>query len=206
MEGLKEKIENLKVWAKRPRTKKRMYAALVVLVACWVAFRFAVVGAQNRLVVYNPARAALTDGTVVEVMTASRHQGVLREPITIRNNRAYISGARVALIRPGQKIGDGVVVSVADGINLDTGMHAVRTRGVADGLQYAEFRADGYFVPVYAVKNGVVFVAQDNVAVARPVSVARTDADTAYITSGLADGDMVILSQIADGDKIQIKK
>ncbi len=73
-------------------------------------------------------------------------------------------------------------------------------------MQFAEFSATGYFVPVYAVNNGVVFVARDGVAVPVTVSVSRTDADTAYITSGLDDGDIVILSRVSAGDKIRVEK
>lgn len=206
MEQAKKKLEQFVTWLKRPRTKKRMYALIVVLVALWVVYRFAMVAAMNRTFVYNPVRAALENGTVVEVLNVTRQNGVIREPVTIKNNRAYVSGARAALLRAGQKIGDGEIVSVASGIDLDTGMHAVRTRGVADGLQYAEFRANGYFVPVYAVNNATVFVADGDIARARTVRVARQDSETAYITDGLRDGDVVILTRVADGDKIQIKK
>jgi len=206
MEKVKEKVVLAKEWANRPRNKKRLYAALVLVLAGWVVFRFAVIGAQHRLQVYNPARAAAANGTPVAVMEIKRAPGIVREPLTIKNNRAYISGARVGLLRAGMPVGDGEIVSVGAGIDLDTGMHVVRTRGAADGLQFAEFRANGYFVPVYAVEADAVYLMRDGVAVRTPVQITRRDIDTAYVTAGLNDGDVVILSRVADGTKVVVKK
>lgn len=206
MQQLKERIAHLREWIKTPRAKKMMYMALVLIIIGWVVFRFVMIGVQNRIQVFNPTRHAATDGVPVSVVTVSRTSGVVREPLTVKNNRAYVSGVRATALRAGQKIGDGVIVSVAQNVDLDTGMHAVRTRGVSDGLQYAEFRADGYFVPVYAVSNGIIYVLRDGHAVATPVTVSRSDSDMAYITSGLGDGDVVILSRVADGAKVQVKE
>ncbi len=206
MEGMKEKLIRVGEWAKTPRGKKTFYICFVVALACWVLFRFAVIGAQNRLQVFNPARDAALNGVPVEVLEIRRAPGIVREPLTVKNNRSYVSGARAALLRAGQKVGGGEIVSVSSNIDLDTGMHVVRTRGVTDGMQFAEFSATGYFVPVFAVNNGVVFVARDGVAVPVTVSVSRTDADTAYIASGLDDGDIVILSRVSAGDKIRVEK
>lgn len=206
MEKIKEKIVRVKEWAATPRAKKRLYIALVVILAGWVLFRFAVIGAQHRLQVYNPARAAITDGIPVAVLEMKRAPGVILEPLTIKNNRAYVSGARAGLLRAGMKVGAGEIVSVATNIDLDTGMHVVRTRGVANGLQFAEFRANGYFVPVHAIDAESVFVARDGIAHRTAVKIGRQDRDNAYITSGLNDGDMVIVSRVADGDKVSIKK
>lgn len=206
MEKLKEKIVRVKEWANSPRTKKRMYIALVLILVGWVAYRFAVIGTQNRLQVYNPARAAVSEGVPVSVMEMHIEKGVIREPLTIKNNRAYVSGARAALLRPGMKVADGEIVSVSSNIDLDTGMYVVRTRGVADGLQFALFSTSGYFVPVYAVNNGSVFVLRDGTAHSVPVKVSRQDLDMAYITSGLKEGDVVILSRVAEGSKVNVKK
>lgn len=203
---MKENLEHFVEWIKRPRTKKRLYLACAILVLCWVVYRFIAFGIMNSMHVYNPARAAAESGTVVAVLDVKQHDGVLYEPLTIKNNRAYVSGARASLIRAGQPVGDGVIVSVASSVDLDTGMYAVRTRGASDGLQYAQFRAHGYFVPVYALHNDAVMVAVDGIAVRRPVTVARRDSENAYITSGLHDGDQIIVSQIADGAKIKVSK
>lgn len=206
MKKIMDKMERVKAWLHRPRTKKRIYAALVVLIALWVVGRFVMIGAENRLFVFNPARSAAVDGTVVQVMPAKRTTGALREPLTIKNNRAMVSGARIDALRVGQKVGDGTIVSIARGIDLDTGLHAVRTRGVTDGMNFAEYVTSGYFIPSYAITNGVLYVVSDGVATARNVHVARFDADTSVVTDGLHDGDIVILSRVTDGQKVQIKE
>lgn len=199
-----EKVRAFRIWLRRPRTKKRIYAAGVVIVACMVAYRFAMVGAQNRIFVYNPARAALTDGVPATVVTVARRDGALREPLTVKNNHAYVSGARAHLLRAGQRIGDGAIVSVASGIDLDTGMHAVRTRGVSDGLHHVDVPANCYFIPSYAVDRNTVMVLSDGIATPRSVRITGTDADTACVASGLNDGDVVILSKVPSGVKVRV--
>lgn len=206
MEKVKGTISRGIAWLKSPRGKKTTYLVLVVAMVGWVIFRFAVIGAQNRLQVFNAARDSVTNGVPVSVIEMQRGPGIVREPLTVQNNRAYVSGARAGLLRPGMRVGAGEIVSVASNIDLDTGMHVVRTRGVPDGLQYAEFHANGYFVPVSATSNSAVYVLRDGVAVLTPVTIARQDTDTAYITSGLHDGDIVILSRVADGDKVNVKE
>lgn len=206
MEKLKEKISALKQWAQQPRMKKRMYVALVIVLAAWVVFRFAVIGAQNRLQVYNPSRAAMSDGVPVSVIEMQRAPGVIHEPLTVKNNRAYVSGARAKLLRAGMKVSNGEIVSVSSNIDLDTGMHVVTTRGVTDGQHTAEFRATGYFIPVSSLDNGAVYVVRDGAAVRTPVTVSRQDMDTAYITSGLHDGDIVVLSRVSDGVRVRVQK
>ena len=206
MEGIKAKLVQVKEQLQTPRAKKLSYIALVIMLVVWVVYRFAVIGAMSRLEVYNPSRAAAADGIPVSVIEVTRSPGVVTEALTVQNNRAYVSGARAALLRAGMKVGNGEIVSVATNIDLDTGMHVVRTRGVSDGLNLAEFRTTGYFIPVSSLDNGAVYVMRDGVAVRTPVTVARQDMNTAYITAGLQDGDVVILSRVHDGNKVSIQK
>lgn len=205
MKKVMEKLTELKVWANRPRNKKRIYLGLVLLIALWFVYRFVMVGIENRRFVFNPSRAAAESGLLIDVQDAKKTTGTLREPLTVKNNRALVSGARVGLLKPGQKIGNGTIASVSNNIDLDTGMHRVTTRGVTDGLNYAEYQISGYFVPSYAIKQDTVYIVKDGTAVARPVRVAGADAETSVITSGLSDGDIIILSNVNDGAKVQIK-
>ncbi|MBO5947015.1 MAG: hypothetical protein J6Q44_02625 [Alphaproteobacteria bacterium] len=186
--------------------KKIAYIALVALLAGWVIFRFAAVASENSRFVFNASRVAADTGLPVMAIEMSNTTGTLYEPLAVKNNRAYVSGARAKKLRAGQKVGDGKIVSVSSNIDYDTGMYVVRTSGVADGLQMAEFNADGHFVPLYAVTDGTVYVAENGVAVARNIEIARQDSETAYIKSGLNNGDVVILSSVRAGDKVQIKK
>lgn len=201
-----EKLQQLMEQLKQPRARKIMSICLGVVLVLWVVFRFTMIGIENARSVYNAARVAETDGVPVVVQQIERTSGVLREPIAVKSNRAYVASGRAHKFGAGQHVAGGVIVSVSPDIDLDSGMHVVRTRGVADGLQYAEFRATGHFVPVYAVNNGVIMVADGNIACARDVVVARQDADNALISSGLNDGDVVILTRVSDGEKIQVKE
>ncbi|MBD5400277.1 hypothetical protein HDR61_00810 [bacterium] len=206
MEKIKDKISRVFAGIKTPRAKKRIYVLLVVLVALWVVYRFVAIGVMNGINVFNPARDVAENGAPVSVISVQRAPGVVREPLTVHGNRAYVSGPRAALLHAGMRIGDGEIVSVSSNIDLDTGMHVVHTRGVPDGLHMAEFRTTGYLIPIDAVNNGSVYIVRDGVSVRVPVTVSRQDTETAYVTSGLNDGDMVILSRVADGAKVNIKK
>ncbi len=198
-------MEQVLIKLKSEKVKRTLYGACLVALIGWCIFRFAAIGVENARAVFNPARYATDVGAPVYAMDVSRESGVLREPIEIKNNRALVSSVRVDKLQPGQRVDDGKIVSVSRDIDLNTGMHIVRTRGVSDGLHYAEYQTDGYFIPLYAVNNGVVMLDVDGIATPRDVDVLRSDAQTALV-SGLADGDIVILSQIDAGDRVQIIK
>ena len=104
-----EKIaENLKT-----KKMKQFFAILTIAILIgWVVFRFAAVASENSRHVFNASRVAIDQGMPIEAIVVSRTDGVLREPIAVKNNRALVSGARAAKLRAGQKIGDGKIVSV----------------------------------------------------------------------------------------------
>ncbi len=85
-------------------------------------------------------------------------------------------------------------------------MHIVKTSGVTDGLGYAEKEITGFFIPVNAVHDGYVWVAEDNIAVKKEINVIKKDADFAIVSGDVSDGDLIILSDVSDGIKVQIKK
>ena len=198
MEKIKEKMKTQKV-------KNVIYGICIALLIFWVVFRFTAIGAENARAVFNTARNSADVGAPVYVMQVQSEKGILREPIEVKNNRALVSTYRVDKLKAGQRVGSGEIVSVSKNIDLNTGMHIVRTRGVADGLQYAEFETTGYFVPLYAISDDVVMLDNDGVATPRAVKVIRQDAEKALV-DGLSDGDVVILSKVDAGDKIQIKE
>lgn len=196
-----EKIaENLK----SKKMKQFFTILLIAVLAGWVVFRFAAVVSENSRHVFNAARVAADQGAPVEVITITRTDGILREPISVKNNRALVSGARVGKLHAGQKIGEGKITSVSRKIDYDTGMHIVRTSGVSDGLQFAEVPGHGFFIPVSAIENGTVMVVDNGVADIRTVTVSDQDATMAYITDGLNDGDKVILSNVKAGEKVKV--
>ena len=188
------------------KLKKIISLSLVAILIGWVMFRFATIISENERVVFNASRNAADVGTPVHVMKMLRTDGTLYEPVAVHNNRAYVSANRASKLRAGQKIGTGKITYVSSNIDYDTGMYLVRTSGVSDGLQMAEFTAVGHFVPLYAITNETVLVVENGIATPRDITISRQDSENAYITSGLNDGDVVILSNVAAGDKVQIVK
>ena len=191
---------------KNPKKIKRLIYLLVVFgLLFWIGFRITALIMQHNQQVFNIARDVSENGTPILTMTAQNTSGVLHEPITVENNRAYVTGNRVGLFRTGQKVGNGKIASVSQNINIDTGMYVIKTTNVENGLQYVEYTRNGYFVPVYAVVDENVFVYDNGVATLRKVIVAHSDADVALITQGLHDGDIVILSKVSDGERVRIQ-
>lgn len=191
---------------KNPQKIKKLIYILVVLgLLFWIGFRITALIMQHNQQVFNIARDVSEKGTPVLTMTAQNTPGILHEPITVENNRAYVTGNRVGLFRTGQKVGNGKIASVSQNIDIDTGMYVIKTTDAEDGLQYVEYTRNGYFVPIYAVVDENVFVYDNGVATLRKVIVAHSDADVALITQGLHDGDIVILSKVSDGERVRIQ-
>lgn len=186
------------------RVKKWIYILTIAALVFWILFRITMLVIQHNQTVFNISRDVAANGTPVVTMTAQNSSGVLHEPITVEKNKAYVTGSRVGLFRAGQKVGGGKIASVSQNINLDTGMYVIKTTGVADGLQYVEYNRNGYFVPISAVVDSNVFVYENGVATLRKVIVAHSDADTALITQGLHDGDIVILSKVSADEKVRL--
>jgi hypothetical protein len=191
---------------KELNTRKFAYILCAAAVIGWVAFRFTAIGSEKARYVFNAARIAADQGAPVEVLTVVRKKAALKEPLAVHDNRAYVSGARVGKFAAGQKVGDGVIVSVSRNVDLDSGMHVIRTRGVKDGLNYAESESVGYFVPIQAVHDNAVMVAADGVAQRRSVQIADRDSEIAVISQGLSDGDEIILSKISENNKVRFQK
>lgn len=199
---MKKIAENLKT----TKMKRLFTILLIAVLAGWVIFRFTAVASENSRHVFNAARVAADHGTPVETITVVRTDNILREPIAVKDNRALVSGTRVAKLRSGQKIGNGTIVSVSRKIDYDTGMHIVKTAGVSDGLQFAEISGNGFYIPVSAVENNTVMIVDNGVADVRSVTVVDQDATMAHIVSGINDGDQVILSHVKPGEKVKVIK
>lgn len=197
-----EKIEKI-IHSKK--FKHGFFVAFIVAMTAWATFRFATIASENARDVYNIARVYQTDGATVETLIAEIKSGTLYEPLSVKDNRAYVSASRAQALEAGQHVGSGTIKSVSRRLDLNTGMYVVRTTDVNDGLQFAEFTSDGIFVPLYAIKNNQVFVAENGVAVPRNVVVKYQDSENAMISEGLNQGDVVILSTINAGEKVKLK-
>ena len=199
-----EKIEQTLKNLNTPKNKKIIYRTLIVLAVLLVGYRFYSVERENSFKVFNIIRNNMKNGTPVEVIKMEKTNGVLLEPLTIKNNRAYVSGSRISVFKPGQKIGDCKIVSVSHNIDLDTGMHVIKTSGCKNGLQYVEKEKNGFYIPVSAIHGNVVYVADNGVARIREIVIQDRDAQNALIKSGISKGDIVILSNVTDNEKIKI--
>ncbi|MBO4745448.1 MAG: hypothetical protein J5613_00040 [Alphaproteobacteria bacterium] len=187
------------------KIKKIAYRAVLVVAILWFIYRFVMVAVESQMVVYNPIRAAQSEGILVETVVANQKNDIIKMPIDIKNNRAYVSGEYRNKLRAGQKVDEGEVASVSSGLDLDTGMYVVRTRGVSDGVRFVSVPAKGYFIPAYAVRDGVVMVIDSGVAVARQVDIVAQDMEYACVVGDIKEGDIVILSKVTSGQKIKVK-
>lgn len=185
------------------KLKKNVYTAVLVVLAGWFIFRFVMVAIESRMVLFNPVRDANKNGVLVETVVADKKDGAINFPISIKNNRAYVSGRVRAKLRAGQKIAEGgTVANVSNNLDLDSGMYVVQTRGAVDGVNNVQIPCVGYFIPVYAVREGVVMLEKSGVAVSQRVDVAAQDSTFACISGGINNGDIVILSKVSNNQKV----
>jgi len=201
-----QKIENIVQRLHTRNAKNIIYATVAFVVVFVFVYRFYAISAENRFVVFNIVRNNIDNGTPVETITMKKTNGVLYEPLTVKNNTAFISGARVGVFKPGQKSGKCKIVSVSKKIDLDTGMYIVKTTGCANGLQYIEKEKNGFYIPTYAVNGNDVYVANNDVANVRKIEIADRDIQNVLVKSGIQDGDIVILSKVKNNEKIKISK
>lgn len=201
-----ERIERIVKKLKTRKSKNVIYTIVVALVVFAFSYRFYMVSAENNFDVFNIIRNNEKNGVPVYVLEMKKTDGILYEPITIKNNRGFISGARLNLFKSGQKIGNCKIVSVSRNIDLDTGMHVVKTSGCANGLQYAENKKNGFYIPVSALHGNAVYVVENDIATLREIVIENRDIENVLVKSGINDGDIVILSNIHDGEKVKIEK
>lgn len=201
-----EYIENIVKKLKTRKAKNIIYATVVILVVATFGYRFYSVARENNFDVFNIARVNAINGTPVDVLEIQKTNGILLEPITIKNNRAFVSGKRINMFHAGQKIGDCKIVSVSKNIDLDTGMHVIKTSNCGDGLQYVENQKNGFYIPMSAIHGNIVYVADGDVARAVNIEIENQDMQNALIKSGVNTGDIVILSDIQNNQKIKISK
>ena len=188
------------------KLKKNVYTAVLVVLALWFVYRFVMVVVESRMVVFNPARDVERNGIVVDSVIVERKNDVIKTPLSVENNQSYVSAAHRNLLKIGQKIGNGEITYVANQIDLDTGMYVVKTKNVDDGVVFAESECDGFFIPTYAVRDGVIMRAETGRAVKVSVNVNASDAEYSCVSGDVHDGDVIVLSKVESGQKINVKK
>jgi hypothetical protein len=124
----------------------------------------------------------------------------------LKNGRAFVPFELKVKLKKGMRVGKNQITSVSDNIDFDTGLYEVRVSGKASGESYARDSMNGIFIPRMAVHGGTVWIDSNSVAVSRKVVVAASDMDRVLISSGLSDGDLIIVSSVAnlkDGVKVK---
>lgn len=185
------------------KVRKYVWLGASVVFAFWFVFRFVMVGIESHKNVFNPVREMAANGVPVKTMVATRKDFVIKLPIVIQNNVAYVSGARRAKLKVGQNLDKGEIVSVAKNLDFDTGMYTIKTRGAENGINFVSIPENGFFVPAYAVQNGHLFVVVDGVAARRAITTCGQDSDFVCVQDGIQNGDIIILSKVEIGQKVQ---
>ncbi len=196
----------MKIFGKKindKKMKKTVYTAVLAILALWFVYRFVMVAIESRMVVFNPVRDMAQNGIVVDTITVQQKTGVIKTPLSVEDNRAYVSDVHRRILKVGQKIGDGTIVAVANQLDFDTGMYVVKTKNVSDGVAYAESECNGYFIPAYAVRDGKVMRAESGVSTVVSVDVVASDSDYSCVSKGVNDGDEIILSKVDAGQKVK---
>lgn len=188
------------------KIKKIIYTAVLGVLAIWFIYRFIMVAIESRMVVFNPVRDAGQNGIVVDTIVAEQKTGIIKTPLSVENNRAYVSGAHRRGLNVGQKIGDGEITYVGGQLDLDTGMYIVKTKNVDDGVVFAETECSGFFIPTYAVRESQIMRAESGSVVAVPVSVNASDSEFSCVSGEIKDGDIIVLSKVEPNQKINVQK
>ncbi len=201
-----ERIENIVKKLKTRKSKNIIYVILCTFFVGWFGYRFYAVANEGNTNVFNIVRNDAEHGTPITVLEMRQIDGVLYEPITIKNNRGYVTGARVDLFYNGQNADDCKIISVSKNIDLDTGMYVIKTSKCSDGLKNAENKKRGFYIPTSAVHGNTLYVAEHGVARARDIKIGGRDMQNVLIESGINAGDVVILSDVKNNQKIKIVK
>ena len=201
-----QKIENIIKNLNTRKSKNIIYGVIVISIIAVFGYRFYRVGQENSFEVFNIVRNNLDNGTPVTVLKMKKTDGVLYEPLTVKNNVAFVSGARVNIFKVGQKSGKCQIISVSKKIDLDTGMYVIKTANCTDGLQYIEKEKKGFYIPTYAINGNTVYIEKNGVATIREIEIADRDAQNILVKSGINYGDLVILSKVKNNEKIKIIK
>ncbi|MCL2748940.1 MAG: hypothetical protein FWE50_02590 [Alphaproteobacteria bacterium] len=180
--------------------KKYIYILLSIIIAAWVGYRVYAIYSESQREVFNAARVS---EKTVETMVAHEEMGVLKEPLFIKDNRAFVSHSRIRKFGVGQRIGAGHIISVSSKLDLDTGMYLIKTANVEDGEQFAEAKYTGFFIPIYAVTDSTVMVLENGIVALREVKIMNQDAEWILVSHGLNDGDIVVLSKVEAGTRVQ---
>ena len=185
--------------------KYRIYIIFTILLFGLIGYRTNSLIAESRREVFNQNRIIAEYGLPVDYIILNKKTDVLKEPLSVKNNRALVSINRISRFGVGDKVEGGKIVSVSNKIDLDTGMYIIRTTGVKNGDWFSESRHKGFFVPLYAISNNTVFIATDGIASPVKIEIKNRDSKNALIAGVINDGDILIVSKVESGQKIKLQ-
>lgn len=183
--------------------KQLIYVLCAVSFFGWAGYRIYVINSENNRIVFNSERDQIKNGIPVETISVNKKTDFLYEPLVIKNNKAYVSSVRASRFKTGQNIENGTIVSISKNLDLDSGMHIIKSSGVSDGLHYVKIQHDGIFIPIDSIFDNSVMVSENGIVSKRKITVSDQDSEQALISNGLNEGDTVIVSPIKEGKKIR---
>jgi hypothetical protein len=145
---------------------KRIAVFLAVLsLSVIVGRRVQSIRKEGSYAVNNVVRIQAEKGVPRNYVEAARTTDFLSEPLYVRNGRALVSTGRVGKFRVGQKVRGKTarIISVSNGIDLDTGMFVIRFSERISGSVFVEQKYTGFFLPLDAeIPEHAKIVAKDN--------------------------------------------
>ena len=141
-------IEDIVKKLKTKKSKNIIYLLIFIVLGGWFAYRFYTVANERNTDVFNIIRNDAEYGTPVEIMQIHKTDGVLYEPITIKNNKAYVSSARVKMFRANQTVGNCKIFKSADPEEIGA---EISLRFERNYLLRASFRIQSKFWALYEV-------------------------------------------------------
>lgn len=182
--------------------RKIIIIACTVLLVGILAYRIIAIVQESNRHVYNAARIAADNGIPVETVIAKNEKQQLKEPIYVRNGKAFVSASRIKKFKIGQKVSSGgFVISASRNIDLDTGLYKISTSS-PDGEAFVLIDYNGVMLPLTTIHNDSVFVVENGIARAKPVKIIASDAENAIIDN-ILDGDKIITTKISEGQRIK---
>lgn len=183
--------------------KKIIYIGCLAAMVLWTGYRIYAINSESRRVVFNAEREARKNGELVNTVVINKKTDFLYEPLVIKNNIAYVSSDRIYKFAQGQIIDSGKIIFVSKNIDLDSGMFRIKTSGVSDGMHFVKIQKTGLFIPIQAVSNGFVMMSKNGIATKQKIVISDQDSKQVLVSSGLDNGDIIILSPVEEVRKIK---
>ncbi|MCL2629775.1 MAG: hypothetical protein FWD33_03795 [Alphaproteobacteria bacterium] len=186
--------------------KRNGVILVFALIAAISIYRAAQIVEESRREVNNIARINAELGAPVRTVQLKISSDFIKHPLSLRRGRAFVPQNVRDNLKVGMKVGNQKITSVSKNIDFNTGQFEVRVSGNLSGEFYAEEPMRGIFIPREAQSGGFVWIKDNGRAVRRKIKIAAQDADKILASSGIKEGELIIVSSTAalkDGDKVR---